>query len=105
MNAPVCQEMGVNKRIGWHSFRHGLSQLLRQRGVDVKVVQELLRHANSRITLDIYQQTVTEERRAAQTLAFSDLRANNNGSLILSSDRTQEHPDDPQKEEVMAVSS
>jgi integrase len=47
--------MGVNKRIGWHSFRHGLSQLLRLRGIDVKIAQDLLRQANSRITLDIYQ--------------------------------------------------
>jgi integrase len=102
---PALEQMGVKKRIGWHSFRHGLSQLLRQRGIEVKVVQELLRHANSRITLDIYQQTVTEERRAAQTLVFSDLRADNKGSLILSSDRTQEHPNDPQKEESKSVSS
>jgi hypothetical protein len=71
----------------------------------VKIAQELLRHANSRITLDIYQQTVTEERRAAQALAFSDLWAENNRSLILSSDRTQETPKRPQKEEVTAVNS
>ncbi len=43
---PALEQMGVNKRIGWHSFRHGLSQFLRQRGIDVKVAQELLRHAN-----------------------------------------------------------
>jgi hypothetical protein len=30
-------------------------------------VQELLRHANSRITLDIYTQAVTPAKRAAQT--------------------------------------
>jgi hypothetical protein len=69
------------------------------------VLSALLRHANSRITLDIYQQTVTEERRAAQTLAFSELWAENKGSLILSRDRTQQHPNDPQKEEVKAVNS
>lgn len=101
---PVLEEMGVTKTIGWHSFRHGLSQFLRQRGIDVKIAQELLRHANSRTTLDIYQQTVTEERRAAQTLAFSNLLANNNGSLVLSSDRTQKHPKGLQKEEVNLVS-
>jgi hypothetical protein len=51
----------------------------------VKIAQELLRHANSRITLDIYQQTVTEERRAAQVPAFSGILAEssaNNGSVI-----------------------
>lgn len=53
----------------------------------------------------LYQQTVTEERRAAQTLAFSDLQADYNGSLVLSSDRTQMHLDDPQKEEVTSASN
>ena len=38
------------KVIGWHSFRHSLATNLRSLGVDVKVAQELLRHANSRIT-------------------------------------------------------
>jgi hypothetical protein len=70
----------------------------------VKIAQELLRHANSRTTLDIYQQTVTEERRAAQTLVFSNLLADNNGSLVLSGDRTQKHPKGLQKEEVTTVS-
>ena len=70
----------------------------------MKIAQELLRHANSRTTLDIYQQTVTEERRAAQTLVFSNLLADNNGSLVLSSDRTQKHPKGLQKEEVKTVS-
>lgn len=104
---PALEQMGVTKRIGWHSFRHGLSQFLRLRGIDVKIAQDLLRHANSRITLDVYQQTVTEERRAAQVLACSEIWANNRGSLILSSDRTQaqEHPMDLQKEEVTATSS
>jgi len=33
--------------------------------VDVKVAQDLLRHANSRITLDIYTQAVSEQKRDA----------------------------------------
>ena len=51
---PALERIGVKKRIGWHSFRHGLATMLRQQGVDIKTAQELLRHANSRITLDIY---------------------------------------------------
>jgi integrase len=101
---PALKRIGVDKKIGWHSFRHGMANLLRQCGVDVKVAQELLRHANSRITLDIYQQTVTEERRAAQALAFSDLWADNTTSSGLSSDRTHGNPRQPQKEEVMPAS-
>jgi integrase len=63
----------VNKKIGWHSFRHGLSNQLRQNGVEIKTAQELLRHANSRITLDIYQRSLTKERRAAQAIAVKGL--------------------------------
>jgi integrase len=32
-------------RIGWHTFRHSYSTLLRALRVDLKVQQELLRHA------------------------------------------------------------
>jgi len=73
------------KRIGFHSFRHGFATMLRQQGVDLKTAQELLRHANSRITLEIYQQAVGEEKRVAQNLAF--------GSLIGRS--STEHPSAP----------
>ena len=66
---PVLAAMGVKKRIGWHSFRHGLGTLLRQMKVDLKVAQEMLRHANPSITMGLYQQAVTDEKREAQGLA------------------------------------
>ena len=43
------------------------STLLKANGEDIKVVQELLRHANSRITLDIYTQAFTPAKREAQS--------------------------------------
>jgi integrase len=70
---PALERIGVKKRIGWHSFRHGLATMLRQQGVDIKTAQELLRHTNSRITLEIYQQAVSAEKRVAQNLAFRGL--------------------------------
>ena len=70
---PALERLGVAKRIGFHSFRHGLGTMLRQQGVDVKTAQELLRHANPRITMEIYQQAVSEEKRAAQNLALRGL--------------------------------
>ncbi|MGA9241912.1 MAG: site-specific integrase [Silvibacterium sp.] len=62
---PALLRAGVNKVIGWHSFRHSLATNLRSLGVDVKVAQELLRHANSRTTLDIYTQAVSADKRQA----------------------------------------
>jgi hypothetical protein len=41
--------------------------LLTQNREDVKVVQELLRHANSRITLDLYAQAGMDKKRLAQS--------------------------------------
>lgn len=64
---PAAERCGIRKRIGWHTFRHSYATLLKANGEDVKVVQESLRHANSRITLDVYTQAVTPAKRAAQS--------------------------------------
>src|ERR1039457_4817509 len=63
----VARAAGIHKRIGWHTFRHTFGTLLKANGEDVKTVQELLRHANSRIMLEIYMQAVTWQMRAAQS--------------------------------------
>jgi integrase len=64
---PVAKANRIHKRIGWHTFRHTFGTLLKANGEDVKTVQELLRHANSRITLEVYTQAVTSHKRAAQS--------------------------------------
>jgi integrase len=64
---PVARANGIHKNIGWHTFRHTFGTLLKANGEDVKTVQELLRHANSRITLDVYTQAVGSNKRAAQS--------------------------------------
>jgi len=64
---PVAVELGITEHIGWHTFRHTYSSLLRANGADIKVMQELLRHASSRVTLDTYTQAVTLQKRKAQS--------------------------------------
>jgi integrase len=63
---PVARKLGINKRIGWHTFRHTYSTLLRSTGAELKIMQELLRHSTIRVTLDTYTQAVTTEKRIAQ---------------------------------------
>jgi integrase len=97
---PALNRLGIKKKVGWHTFRHGVADLLRRNRVDLKTAQDLMRHANPRILMQHYQQTVTEERRAAQELAFDSLMGGKTVSSGLSSDRTHENPRRPQKEEV-----
>jgi integrase len=64
---PVAIKLGISSRLGWHTFRHTYSTLLRATGADIKVMQELLRHASARMTLDTYTQAITDKKRRAQT--------------------------------------
>jgi integrase len=64
---PAAKRAEITKHISWHTFRRTFSTLRKANGEDIKTVQELLRHANSRITLYIYTQAVTPAKRAAQT--------------------------------------
>jgi site-specific recombinase XerD len=64
---PAARRCGIDKRIGWHTFRHSYATHLKANGEDIKVVQESLRHANSRITLDSYTQALTPAKREAQS--------------------------------------
>jgi integrase len=62
---PAANAAGITKKIGWHTFRHSVGSLLGQSGENVKVVQELLRHASSRLTQDVYQQADQGAKRSA----------------------------------------
>jgi integrase len=76
---PAAQRVGIQKRFGWHTFRHSYSTLLRSVGTEFKVMQELLRHSSFRSTLDVYTQAVTPAKQAAQAAVMS---------LVFSSDKS-----------------
>jgi integrase len=64
---PTAKALGLGEGIGWHTFRHTYSCMLRQLGVDVKVQQELLRHADIRTTMNVYTQAISEQKRTAHS--------------------------------------
>src|ERR1700738_2738812 len=61
---PGAKTAGLGSGVGWHTFRHTYSSMLRQLGVDLKMQQELLRHADVRTTMNVYTQAVSEQKRA-----------------------------------------
>ena len=75
---PAGRRVGITKQIGWHTFRHPYSTLRRSEGVDIKVVQELLRHASCRVTMDTYTQAVTTAKRKAQSSVVGRFTAREN---------------------------
>jgi len=64
---PAVKAAKILKRVGFHTFRHTYTTLLTLNDEDVKVVQELLRHANSRIMQELYAQAGMPNKRLAQS--------------------------------------
>ena len=69
---PAALRAGIGK-IGWHTFRHSYSTMLRGAGADIKVQQELLRHSTIQSTLNTYTQAISEQKRAANTIVVGSL--------------------------------
>jgi len=61
---PAAQRAGLGL-IGWHTFRRTFSTLLRGNGEDIKVQQELMRHADIRTTMNLYTQANSDQKRQA----------------------------------------
>jgi integrase len=68
---PIAHSLGIQKKIGWHTFRHTYSTLLRSVGAEFKVMQELLRHSSLRSTLDVYTQAISPAKHAAQAAVLA----------------------------------
>ncbi len=55
-------------------LRRTFATLLKGSGEDVKTTQELMRHANSRLTLDVYAQALTPAKRGAHLKVVEMIR-------------------------------
>jgi integrase len=80
---PVAQSVGIQKRVGWHTFRHTYSTLLRSVGTEFKVMQELLRHSSLRSTLDVYTQAISPAKHAAQAAVLALVFASETNSIAV----------------------
>jgi integrase len=80
---PTARKLGIPKKISWHTFRHTFSSVLKANGEDVKVVQELLRHSTSRMTLDTYTQALSPHKRAAQSKVVSMIRPKGTSTVVV----------------------
>ncbi len=71
---PLVKRLGIDKRVSWKTFRSTFTSLLTANKENVKVVQELLRHSSSKITMDIYAQAEMKDKRRAQLRIVKGLR-------------------------------
>jgi len=79
---PAALEVGINKHIGWHTFRRTVATLLVSQGESIKTTQETLRHASPTVTLGIYAQAISQDKREAQSKIATLLRLENGGEHI-----------------------
>ena len=66
-------QAGITKWAGFHTFRYPYSMLLKANAEDIKVVQELMRHANISTTMNIYTKALTlasGKRKAGWSMSF-----------------------------------
>jgi len=80
---PAARKLGINKKMSWHTFRHTFSTLLKGNGEDVKVVQELLGHSTSKMTLDTYTQALSPQKRAAQSKVVGMIRSKASCTVVV----------------------
>jgi integrase len=78
---PAARRAGIQKKVGWHTFRHTYSTLLVANGENLKVVQELMRHARASTTLDLYTQARLIAKRQAQQRIVECLFAEGSESI------------------------
>ena len=71
---PAAVRAKITKHIGWHTFRRTLATLMVANGESTKVLMEALRHANSRVSLEIYAQAMNPAKRLAQGKVIEMIR-------------------------------
>jgi integrase len=77
---PTAKRAGISKRIGWHTFRRSLATLLVGENAPVKLTHEMMRHANARITLELYAQSTMPAKQELQAQLVSKKSGGDDGT-------------------------
>jgi integrase len=72
---PAARKAGITESIGFHTLRRTLASALVANGSDIRLVQELLRHSNAKITLEAYTRSTTPAKIEAQGWVMQQLLA------------------------------
>lgn len=70
---PAARKAGITEPVGFHTLRRTLASALVENGNDVSLAQELLRHSNPVITLDVYARSTTPAKMEAQGWVMQQL--------------------------------
>ena len=62
----AAQQVGIDKKVGCHTFRHSFATHMLENGVNIRVLQELLGHADVKTT-EIYTHVVARDIRSLQS--------------------------------------
>jgi integrase len=70
---PAGQKIKLPFRLGWHTFRHTYKTMLDERGVPLTVQRDLMRHADTRTTAQVYGNVNIERMRDANSDLVEDM--------------------------------
>lgn len=63
--------IGLDFNLGWHTFRHSYKVLLERSGADITVQRDLMRHADTHTTSQVYGEVEMDRMRAANDRAVA----------------------------------
>lgn len=64
----ICDAAGITNHSGIHSLRHTFASLALKRGIDIKVISDILGHASVNFTYNTYVHIIDEQKRNAVDL-------------------------------------
>ena len=80
-------ETAKGVHIGIHCFRHGVTSELLEAGIPIHVVTRMMRHSDSKVTLDHYAHIVGDAERVASERLSAKLGVQLESELELESNR------------------